>query len=100
MKPTITIEYCPKCGWLLRAAYMAQEILTTFTDDVQAVSLQPSLVNGDFHITINDKRVFDRKTYGGFPEIKELKQLVRDVVAPGKSLGHADTKPHHTDHLS
>ncbi len=89
-KPTITIEYCPKCGWLLRAAYMAQEILTTFNDDVKGVTLQPSAINGNFHITINDKKVFDRKEYGGFPEIKELKQLVRDVVAPGKSLGHAD----------
>ncbi len=97
MKPTISIEYCPKCNWLLRAAYMAQEILTTFTNDVAGVTLVPSEVNGDFHITIGDKRIFDRKTYGGFPEIKELKQLVRDEVSPGKSLGHADTKPHHSD---
>jgi predicted Rdx family selenoprotein len=37
MKPTITIEYCPKCHWLLRAAYMAQEILTTFADEVAAL---------------------------------------------------------------
>jgi len=52
-------------------------------------------LNCDFHISINGKKIFDRKEYGGFPEIKELKQLVRDVVAPGKSLGHTDTKPHH-----
>jgi selenoprotein W-related protein len=94
MKPTITIEYCPKCGWLLRAAYMAQELLTTFTEDVKAISLQPSEVSGAFHISINDKKIFDRKDYGGFPEIKELKQMVRDTVNPGKSLGHADTKPY------
>lgn len=97
MKPVITIEYCPKCGWLLRAAYMAQELLTTFADDLKAIALQPSEVNGDFHISINDKKIFDRKDYGGFPEIKELKQTVRDIVNPGKSLGHADTKPKHTD---
>jgi selenoprotein W-related protein len=97
MKPLITIEYCPKCGWLLRAAYMAQELLVTFTDEVKGVTLQPSEVSGDFHITINDKKIFDRKAYGGFPEIKELKQMVRDVVAPGKNLGHADTKTHHQD---
>jgi len=96
-KFSITIEYCPKCGWLLRAAYMAQELLTTFTDEIKAVSLQPSETNGDFHITIEGKKIFDRKEYGGFPEIKELKQIVRDVIAPGKSLGHADTKPHHNE---
>jgi selenoprotein W-related protein len=97
MKPTIIIEYCPKCNWLLRSAYMAQELLTTFADDLKAVTLQPSEVSGDFHISINDKKIFDRKDYGGFPEIKELKQLVRDVVNPEKSLGHSDTKSHHID---
>lgn len=95
MKPIVTIEYCPKCGWLLRAAYMAQELLTTFNKELKAVTLQPSEVSGDFHITIDGKKIFDRKEYGGFPEIKELKQLVRDIAAPGKSLGHSDTKPQH-----
>jgi selenoprotein W-related protein len=92
MKPTLHIEYCPKCGWLLRAAYMAQEMLTTFNDELQAVVLQPSEVNGRYIICIDEQKIFDRKEFGGFPEIKELKQLVRDVVAPGKSLGHADRK--------
>ena len=92
MKPLLTIEYCPKCGWLLRAAYMAQEILTTFVDDVGAVTLKPSETGGDYKIFIDDKKVFDRKEFNGFPEIKEIKQIVRDVVNPGKSLGHADRK--------
>jgi selenoprotein W-related protein len=95
MKPTITIEYCPKCHWLLRAAYMAQEFLTTFEGDIKSVTLVPSDVNGRYTILINDQKIFDRKEYGGFPEIKELKQIIRDVVAPGKSLGHTDTPAHH-----
>ena len=95
MKQTITIEYCPKCHWLLRAAYMAQEFLTTFEGDIKSVTLVPSEVNGRYTILINDQKIFDRKEYGGFPEIKELKQLIRDIVAPGKSLGHTDTKTHH-----
>ncbi|MEO6327468.1 MAG: SelT/SelW/SelH family protein [Ginsengibacter sp.] len=99
MKPIITIEYCPKCGWLLRAAYIAQELLTTFVDDLKSVTLQPSEVSGDFHISINNKKIFDRKDYGGFIETKQLKQLVRDVVNPGKSLGHSDTKPNHQENL-
>ena len=92
MKPSVKIEYCPKCGWLLRAAYMAQEILTTFVDDVTAVTLQPSETGGEYKIFIDDKKIFDRKDFGGFPEIKEIKQLIRDNVNPGKSLGHADRK--------
>ena len=96
-KSSITIEYCPKCHWLLRAAYMAQEFLTTFENELQGVFLQPSEINGSFLISIDGKKIFDRKEYGGFPEIKELKQLVRNIVAPDKSLGHADTKPHHNE---
>ena len=92
MKPSITIEYCPKCGWLLRAAYMAQEILTTFTDDITQVALRPSEIGGSYKIFIDDIKIFDRKEFGGFAEIKEIKQLVRDVVNPGKNLGHADRR--------
>jgi selenoprotein W-related protein len=95
MKPIVVIEYCPKCNWLLRAAYMAQEVLTTFADEVSAVTLKPSEVNGRYTIYAGDKKVFDRKEYGGFAEIKEIKQFLRDVVAPGKSLGHTDTPVHH-----
>ena len=92
MKPTVAIEYCPKCGWLLRSAYMAQELLTTFTDEVHGVLLQPSETGGAFIIRIEGTIVFDRKEQGHFPEIKELKQLIRDVVSPDKSLGHSDKK--------
>jgi len=92
MKPTVTIEYCPKCGWMLRAAYMAQEILTTFTDELKGVMLQPAEVSGRYLISINEEKIFDRKERGRFPDIKELKQLIRDVVSPGKSLGHSDNK--------
>ncbi|MBB3968197.1 SelT/SelW/SelH family protein [Mucilaginibacter phyllosphaerae] len=91
MKPAITIEYCPKCNWMLRAAYMAQELLSTFNNDIYGVTLQPSETPGKYNIRINDVVLFDRKEQGRFPEIKELKQLVRDVVNPDKSLGHADT---------
>jgi selenoprotein W-related protein len=92
MKPTIIIEYCPKCNWMMRAAYMAQELLTTFTDDVYGVTLVPSEVSGRYTISIDNVVLFDRKTEGRFPEIKELKQLVRDKVNPEKSLGHSDKK--------
>jgi selenoprotein W-related protein len=90
MKPTITIEYCPKCGWLLRAAWMAQELLTTFTEDLHAVKLVPSEVAGRYMITIGEQIIWDRKREGRFPEPKEMKQLVRDILAPDRNLGHND----------
>ena len=92
MKPVLTIEYCPKCGWLLRATYMAQEFLTTFADELKSVNLQLSETSGAYKISINDEIIFDRKEHGSFLDIKELKQLVRDKIAPGKSLGHSDRK--------
>ncbi|MFT3902151.1 MAG: SelT/SelW/SelH family protein [Niabella sp.] len=91
-KPIITIEYCPKCRWMLRAAYMAQELLTTFEEDLGGVLLKPSPVSGTYLISIDENLLFDRKREGRFPEIKELKQLVRDVAAPDKDLGHSDKK--------
>ncbi|MGK6349998.1 SelT/SelW/SelH family protein [Parapedobacter sp. DT-150] len=91
MKPTITIEYCPKCGWLLRAAYMASELLTTFTDELQGVSLCPSETGGKFCMYVDGVLILDRKV-DGFPEIAALKRLVRDRVAPDKDLGHTDKK--------
>jgi selenoprotein W-related protein len=92
MKPTITITYCPKCGWMLRSAYFAQELLTTFTDEINGVLLKPADLSGRFTVSIDEQVVFDRKQEGRFPEIKELKQLVRDLVCPEKSLGHSEVK--------
>jgi selenoprotein W-related protein len=90
-KPKLTIEYCTQCGWLLRAAWMAQELLTTFVEEVGEVALKPG-TGGIFQIKVNDTILFDRKELGVFPEIKQLKQLVRDSIAPDKTLGHSDTK--------
>ncbi|MDX2191623.1 MAG: SelT/SelW/SelH family protein [Bacteroidota bacterium] len=92
MKPKITIEYCTKCGWLLRAAWMAQELLTTFTDDLQEVAIKPGEVGGIFEIRLNEEVIFSRKEEGHFPDAKELKQLVRNYIDPERDLGHIDKK--------
>jgi hypothetical protein len=34
--------------------------------------------------------LWDRKIDGGFPEVKELKRRVRDVIQPDRDLGHVD----------
>ncbi|WP_174873483.1 SelT/SelW/SelH family protein [Vogesella oryzae] len=87
--PRIAIRYCTGCRWLLRAAWMAQELLTTFEKDVAEVALQPGS-GGVFQVSIDGALIWDRARDGGFPDIKELKQRVRDRVAPEKSLGHSD----------
>ncbi|ORY95020.1 Rdx family-domain-containing protein [Syncephalastrum racemosum] len=89
--PRVSIEYCTKCRWMLRAAYFGQELLTTFDTAIGELALIP----GDsavFRVKVNDVLIWDRKEKGGFPEVKELKQLVRDVIAPDMPLGHSDRK--------
>lgn len=88
-KPVIEIEYCRQCRWLMRAAWMQQELLTTFAEELGGVTLIPG-TGGVFEVRAKGKTVWSRKERGRFPEITELKQLVRDVAAPGKSLGHTD----------
>ena len=87
--PRIEIEYCTQCRWLLRAAWVAQELLTTFSTDIGELALVPG-TGGVFEIRIDDEAVWSRAEKGRFPEIKELKQLVRDRIAPGRDLGHSD----------
>lgn len=87
--PRIAITYCTQCGWLLRAAWMAQELLSTFGADIGEVALVPG-TGGVFTITANDAPVWDRRSDGGFPEAKVLKQRVRDLVWPERDLGHSD----------
>lgn len=87
--PRLEIEYCTQCRWLLRAAWLAQELLTTFQAELGEVALMPG-AGGIFEVRCNGDVLWSRKTEGRFPEIKEIKQRVRDVVAPGRSLGHSD----------
>ena len=87
----IEIKYCSQCRWLLRTSWMAQELLSTFEGDIDELSLLPSS-GGIFEITANGQLVWSRKSEGRFPEITELKQVVRDVIAPEKDLGCIDRK--------
>ena len=89
----VEIEYCTQCRWLLRAAWLAQELLTTFDADLNAVSLMPG-TGGVFEVRLNGATLFSRKTAGRFPESKELKQLIRDVIAPERDLGHSEKLEH------
>ncbi|MDP3677758.1 MAG: SelT/SelW/SelH family protein [Methylotenera sp.] len=85
----VEITYCTQCRWLLRAAWLAQELLTTFEQDLTSVALSPGN-GGVFDITLNQQLIFSRKEAGRFPEAKEVKQLVRDYIDPNRDLGHSD----------
>ncbi len=85
----IEIRYCPRCRWLARAAWVAQELLASFDTHLREVALVPSADAGTFDVLVNGEAVFSRKTEGGFLQPKQLKQRVRDVVAPDHDLGHA-----------
>ncbi|MCA9201721.1 MAG: SelT/SelW/SelH family protein [Pirellulaceae bacterium] len=89
MKPRVEIVYCNQCRWLLRAAWMAQELLVTFADELGEVALIPGS-GGAFVIRVDGVQIWSRVDDGGFPDIKELKQRVRDRIAPDRSLGHSD----------
>ncbi|MEJ5219502.1 SelT/SelW/SelH family protein [Cognatishimia sp. D5M38] len=89
-KPVVTITYCIGCNWLLRAGWMAQELLQTFKDDLGGVTLVPGEIGGVFEITLDDALLWERKRDGGFPDAKELKQRVRDIIEPTRDLGHLD----------
>ena len=88
-KPVINIEYCTQCKWLLRAAYFAQELLTTFESELGGVTLTPG-TGGVFEVRTEDQILWSRKKETRFPDIKELKQIVRNRVAPEKNLGHSE----------
>ncbi|KAK6351504.1 hypothetical protein TWF718_004662 [Orbilia javanica] len=98
--PRISIQFCIQCKWNLRAAYYAQELLQTFSTSLGEVSLRPS-TGGIFIVTLetlNEQSIleshviWDRKRDGGFPETKELKKKVRDIIDPNRDLGHVDGK--------
>ncbi|WP_447553469.1 SelT/SelW/SelH family protein [Vreelandella sp. EE22] len=85
----IHIRYCTQCQWLLRSAWYAQELLSTFGEQLGEVALSPSH-GGTFEIWHEDELIWERKRDGGFPDIKTLKKRVRDRIDPDQSLGHID----------
>lgn len=88
-KPRVEIVYCIQCRWLLRAAWLAQELLTTFEQELGEVALVPG-TGGIFEVRAEGKTLWSRAAEQRFPEAKELKQRLRDLIAPEKDLGHSD----------
>lgn len=78
-RPRVEIEYCVRCQWLLRAAWLAQELPGTFGE----VALVPGR-GGIFEVRAQGRRLWSRAAEGRFPEAKELKQRLRDLIDPGR----------------
>jgi selenoprotein W-related protein len=87
--PMVTIAYSTQCNWLLRSGWMAQELLSTFGSELGGVTLVPG-TGGIFEIRVDGALVWERKRDGGFPDVKALKQRVRDAFDPERDLGHTD----------
>ena len=87
--PKIEIEFCMQCGFLLRAGWMAQELLRAFEDEIGEVALQPGS-GGNFIVRIDGEVLFSRRDAGRFPEAKELKLLIREAMGSEKRFGHAE----------
>jgi selenoprotein W-related protein len=88
-KPRVAIRYCTRCRFLPRATWIAQELLTSFAEELGEVALVPG-EGGVFEVRVGEAVVWCRRSEGRFPELAELKRRVRDLVAPGKSLGHSE----------
>ncbi len=76
---------------MLRAAWIAQELLSTFSEELGEVALVPGQ-GGVFEIRLNGELLWSRQEEGRFPEAKEIKRLVRDFIDPERDLGHVDRK--------
>ena len=88
-RPHIAITYCTQCNWLLRASWMASELLNTFGTELGSLTLVPG-TGGGFPIDGDRPQGWERKRGGGFPDVVTLKRLIRDAALPDWNLGHAD----------
>jgi selenoprotein W-related protein len=70
---------------------MAQELLVTFERELGEVALRPG-DEGVYEVRLDGVLIWSRREAGRFPEPKELKQRIRDIVAPDRSLGHSEPR--------
>jgi selenoprotein W-related protein len=85
--PRLEIRYCRRCRFMLRAAYLAQELLTTFEEELGEVALIPA-GGGIFEVTLDGETLATNRETHATPEPGEVKRLLRDRIAPGRRLGH------------
>lgn len=72
---------------MLRASWLAQELLTTFEDELAEVALRPGS-GGIFEVAVDGEVVASNRETKQMPDPGEVKRLVRDRIAPGRRMGH------------
>lgn len=85
--PRVTITYCTRCKFLLRATWMAQELLTTFAEELGEVAIIPGH-GGIFEVTLDGEVVATNRDHAQMPEPADVKRAIRDTIAPEKKIGH------------
>lgn len=84
----ISITYCTKCNFLLRASWVAQELLHTFQDYVSSVTIIPGS-GGQFDVHYGKELIFSNKTAGRFPETRELREMLMARIEGAPRGRHA-----------
>ncbi len=85
-QPRLEIFYCRQCRWLLRASWMAQEMLTTFGEELGEVAIVPGS-GGIFEIALDGEVVATNRDKAPTPDASVVKRAIRDRVAPDKAIG-------------
>ena len=76
---------------MLRAAWLAQELLSSFESDLVEAALIPGK-SGIFEVRIDNDVIWSLSSESRFPQPKELKQRLRDKVDPDRKMGHTDNR--------
>jgi len=85
--PRIEITYCTKCRFLLRASWMAQELLSTFGEELGEVAIVPG-GGGIFEVTLGGEVIATNRETKQMPDPVDVKRAVRDRIAPDRKIGH------------
>ncbi len=85
--PRVEIHYCTQCRFMLRAAYLAQELLTSFEKELGEVALVPGS-GGIFEVRLDGETLATNRKTKVMPEAGEVKRLLRDRIAPERTIGH------------
>ena len=72
---------------MLRASWMAQELLSTFEEEIGGVTLIPG-TGGIFEVRVDGEVIASNREDMKMPELGAVKRALRDRVSPERRIGH------------